>query len=60
MYVLKVYMKKNKLLILTAIIIGLAASILTIKAFISHSTPATGVTFLSVGFVFLVIIIARN
>jgi hypothetical protein len=43
-----------------AIILGLAASILTVKAFINHSSPATGLTFLSIGFVFLAIGIARK
>ncbi|MEP6596230.1 MAG: hypothetical protein ABJA71_09795 [Ginsengibacter sp.] len=54
-------MKKTKMMLLVpAIVIELAAVIMITKAYVTHSSPTNGLTFLAIGLVFLVIGITRK
>jgi hypothetical protein len=53
--------KKSKMVLLvSAIVIELAAVIMIAKAYFTDSSPTTGLTFLAIGLVFLVIGIATK
>ena len=52
--------KAKKVLLVSASVIELAAVIMIAKAYATHSSPTTGLTFLTIGLVFLVIGITRK
>jgi len=52
--------KTKVILLVSAIVIGLAAVIMITKAYVTHSSPTTGLTFLAIGLVFLAIGITRR
>lgn len=57
----KSYMKKKKIILLmSAIVIELASVIMIIKTYITHSSPTSGLIFLAIGLVFLVIAITKK
>lgn len=54
-------MKKSKMVFLaSAVVIELAAVIMIVKAIATDSSPTTGITFLAIGLIFLVIGMTRK